>query len=410
MGSRFDLVAFTQVSASRPLYERDIMNTLCLHEGARMSLSYRKTWIDETTWKRCLTIAATSRRNIFRPRAQALRLDMLLVLHEPDAQPNRRYLPLRFATLEAIEVHEHLSSSYASADSVEPGITLYIALCERPSERLIGELVDVLSYCQVIDSGQPLRLYLRQIVDPATSLHPYQELLASPLNWQRHLAMIIHRSKSLEGERHWAVFGPFRCARGRRAGAVIAPKRRIGLHATTLPLEGGTSYEIDCHVHETAVGAFSEPPVSATVVGTHVEVSPAGVSQFGGGALVNFLVTTQRKFAPELVGIDFAVLTKGSDGKMARTPRGKAPEFHCRLEIGPPAAYWVLTFMLLFASAILLNISADTIADVVAMWTGKRATPLPQIYATLSLWSKGSGGALVALTSIYALRKMPVGK
>jgi hypothetical protein len=409
MGRSFDFVAFTRVSATRPLYERDIMNTLCLPEGARMSLTYRRTWTDDKTWQRCCTLAAIGRAGRVRS-ASALRLRMLLVLNEPEAQPNQRYLPLRFATLEAVEIHEHLSSSFASEDKVEPGVTLFIGLCERPSERLMGELADVLAYCRVVQHDQPLVYYLHHIADPAASLSPYQELLAPVLNWQRHLAMIIRRSKSLQGERHWAVFGPFKRARGLRAGAIAAPVRRAALHATTLSLQGGTSYEIDCHVHESSVGTFSEPPVSVTVVGAHVEVSPAGVSQFGGGALVNFLVSTQRKFAPELVGIDFAVLAKGSDGKMARAPRGKAPEFHCRLELGPPAGYWILTFVLLLASAILLNISADTIADLVLLWSGERIEPPPPIYTNLSLWSKGIGGALVALTSIYALRKMPVGK
>jgi hypothetical protein len=389
------------------------MNAICLPDGMRMALTYRRKWIEDETWARCVDLAKPKRNpawlTLRRARSQALRL--LVVLFEADGQPNRRYLPLRFASVEAVEVHEHLSSSFASPDKVEPGVTLFVVLGERPSERLVGELADVLGHCGVVNYGQNLSKYLSQVPTPEQSLAPYTALLSSQTNWERHLGMIIERSVSLEGERHWAVFGSFKPVRGRRAKKPITPLRKSTPHATTFALRGGASYEIDCHVHENSVGTWSETPISASVVGSHLEVSPASVSQFGGGALVHFLVATQRKFSPEIVGMNFAVLAKASDGKMTPVPRGKAPEFHCRFEIGPPPLFWAQTFLMLFTSAVLLNFSSGTIGEIVQSWTGQPvADPAPLLYATIALWAKGLGGVFVALTSIYALRKMPVGK
>jgi hypothetical protein len=405
----FDFIAFTSISKDRPLYERDVMNTVCLPEGALVSLTYRRKWIADQTWTACGELARTGR--IERMVGGSALKRVLIVLYEGGADPDREFLPLRFASLVAVETHAHLASKFADGLGIEPGVTMIVSLNERPSESLLRSTRDVISACGVAVEN-PLGRYLVAIDEARRRLGAYSSMLTPPTTWARHVEILVERSKSLKGERSWAIFGAFRSVGGARVGRAAPQLPSWQTRVTTYAMRGGSSYELECHIHESSIQPWSETPIQVGIVGSHLEISPASVSQFGAGAVVNFLVATQRKFSAEIVGMNFNVVGKLND-KLVVVNRGKAPEFHCRIEIAPPKRFWFFTFFLLFLSAFLLNVSADTLKDVHAVFAESAPDPkkVPSsFYSTGALIAKALGGFLVAIASVYALRKMPIGK
>lgn len=408
--SLFDFIAFTQIKRDRPLYERDVMNAVCLPDGAVMSLTYRSTWIGIEAGERLRVLSSRLQRwpllRLFNKNGARL----LIVLYEDGGDRILDFLPIRFATIEAIEISEQLGQGLPGRAAVEPGLSIAISLAERPSEELARSMRDVLGACGLPITDRKVSSHLVAVDEPERRLAAYKGLLATTSTWARQVEFLVERSKSLCGKRYWACFGSFRPVWGARVGRAAKQLPGSKTRATTYALQAGATYELECHIHESSIQSWAETPIQVSIAGSHVEVFPASVSQFGPGAVINFLVATQRKFSAEVIGVNFNVVSK-KDERVEAVARRAAPEFHCRLEISPSKAFLISTFAILLLSAVLLNITAETLKEVHVNFIDSGGSLLAdKVYVTGALMAKGLGGFLVAVGSVLALRKMPIGK
>jgi len=167
-------------------------------------------------------------------------------------------------------------------------------------------------------------------------------------------------------------------------------------------------YDVRLFVHGESSTSLAGQPVAAEVVGSHVEVSPAAVAQFGTGSAVSFLITTQRKFSAEVVGLNFCLQNAAGTGS-EKVQTGCAPEFQLRAELTPPRLFWFWTISLFAFSTILLNVMSDTVQDFLSMFLDSKSMPSKETVVFIALITKAAGGLCIGGASYYALRKMPVG-
>jgi hypothetical protein len=162
---------------------------------------------------------------------------------------------------------------------------------------------------------------------------------------------------------------------------------------TTIDLVAGNSFDLQYEVHHTSVGAWTHLPLRIRTQGQHVEVFDPIVDQAGPNVLVRHVVSVQRKFSTETVSLTAQV--QSSEGSPVGT--GAAPEFQILLRIRPPRFFHPFIFGSVFWGSIFVNATKEMM-DMLG-WAGWGL-----------LLTKAAGGALLALATFYALRRLPIGK
>ncbi|TXI51335.1 MAG: hypothetical protein E6Q50_01260 [Lysobacter sp.] len=394
MGSKIiDWIAFTRFNPNRPLYERDIMNFVCLPDGAIVTLSYRKKWVETRSWSQCAS-------------GKFLSKELLIALYLGDEKKSGTVYPLRFANILSAEIHEKEIEKDESDGQV---VTLCVRLGRRPSADHWGALATTALEKAAYDPEKPLEIFLS-----AAAFKNSLNKQAAALAWHEQVKRLKMASPDACINRHWVFFEGIKTV-DKKTGRLIASCYGLNdAKVTSYELTAGKSYEIDCLLHQETLSDLADTPVSATVVGSHMEVFPASLSQVGMGASINFLIVTQRKFSSETIGVNFLVLkNSGKDGdKPVPVARGTAPEFYCRVRIAPPFIFLPFTFFLLFFGAIFLSLSSESIMTFdryfFGCWFSNQFSV--KFADFLSIILKALGGLLLAIANIYALRKLPFGK
>ena len=509
-----EFVAFTAFNEKRPLYSRDVLNALCFPPGWLLTLSYRKPWVDAGTWKlaevsqlstmqwtqKSLDRACRAARSLASLRqrqnwskgkvgeilqeARAIlmpttaaplkevcarrmlgqRLLIVLAMARSDGS-FEKYVALRFSTIVACELHPPVE-----LDDASHFVTITVRLEARPSRELVTDWQAVFADSVECPKDRTGSKFLCAVKKSPGEMLKIEGSTSRPLSWHDQIAALVKAEPSLATRCRFVTLSSIRRA-SKRFGRPTRDRRRAPTgKVTTIVLDAGRSYEIDAFVHEASMQPKNIRPISVQIVGAHLEVSAPAISQFGSGAVIHYLLATQRKFSPEIVGVNFFVdsatapsaestmqpaevpnippqlvdflfsveqkpeskgqaklvsVTMNAGDNRTSTPAAlpapnqlDVPEFQLRLEISPPALFWFWTVLLITLGTVLLNLSADSIPyvarvvdpiypDVVDWFRVSDPQKPPASIGWTVLGAKTIGGLLLAAASYYALRRLP---
>lgn len=380
-----EVVVFTRSASDRPLYRRDILNSISYPEGWTLTLTYRERWVDKDLWE----LVNKVRFWPWQAKGLAGKRALLVMCSKPDESTDTytAWIPTRFATIIAAEVSGPADSQVVS---------VRVKLGGWPSKQVIE------NFTTLVDCERPLpsrsaNVVSRYLVGVKRRVNANEKMEEADVgyHWKDHVTQIRTTEASLT-DATFVRMEPVASAKRpilARARAALEPASRTAL--TTMRFRAGRAYRMSVQIHPDSVTDWTEVPVKVRVEGKHLEVSTALVMQHTDHAVVSYFLAAERKYTQETVALSVCVL--GKDGKPQ--PVGRAPEFQVLVQICPPRLFLLWTIGLVTFGAAGLSATSEMLAGI-----GADGSDLNVLIA------KMFGGLLVATAGFYALRKLPVNK
>lgn len=386
------VVAFTKSSEARPTYQRDALSAVAYLPGWFLKLTYRRKWIEEA-------LQAPAEKGLLEGR-----LLLFVLIGEDDC-----VIPLRFAKITRSKLVLRKQKGTTSDDDL---LELQVSLRHRPSSEFYNELKAALKPIA------PLERQARPYLVASSFLNSVD---SSPDAWTDQVND-LRACPSLGGVAHsrMVCFSKWR-THFETSGAGLKPR---DAEITAFRVTAGRPYLLALEFPP-PVGReahFSGPAV--TIAGDHVEIAEPVVFQRGASTVACFLLSLERKFAPDVATMVVRSSGKGEPKEEGSDAEGSGPavekssskspgpEYQALLQMSPPRRFWLLTTLAVFFGTIGTNTSKEALQSMseVLRSAGSIVTAgaILKNSELIVLGARGVGALLFASAAWYAFRRLPV--